>query len=97
MRTLAIALLAGASVLAATGAKAADLTTTTIANPDLVQEARLVCNDYGRCWHEPSDRVIIRRDYYPEDRYYHRYYHRDYGPGFGINAPGVHIGVGPGY
>lgn len=89
MRTLAIAMLAGVSALAATTAARADEITTSG-----VQQVRLVCNDYGRCWHEPSDRVIIRRDYYPEDRYYHRYYHRDYRPGFGINAPGVHIGVG---
>jgi hypothetical protein len=41
--------------------------------------------------------VIIRRDAYPRDRYY---YDRDYyreRPGIGFNAPGVHIGVGPGY
>ncbi len=98
MRTLAIALLAGASALAATGARAADMITTGAANPDLVQQVRLVCNDYGRCWHEPNDRVIIRRDYYPGDRYdRHDYYRdRDYGPGVRFRAPGVDVGVGVG-
>jgi hypothetical protein len=93
MRTFAIALLAGASALAATSVARADEITTM----DGVQQARLVCNDYGRCWHEPSDRVIIHRDVYPRDRYYYGHdYYRDR-PGIGFNAPGVHIGVGPGY
>ena len=99
MKTLAIALLAGASALAATTAARADeITTSGVANPALMQEVRLVCNDYGRCWHEPGERVIIHRDYYPGDRYYrHDYYRdRDYGPGFGFHAPGVNIGVGVG-
>jgi hypothetical protein len=93
MRTLAIALLAGVSALAASGARADEVITTT-PNPDLVQ-VRTVCNEYGRCWHEPGDRVIIRRsyDYYPGDRYEYRRYH-DYGPGVHFRAPGVDVGVG---
>jgi hypothetical protein len=104
MRTLTIALLAGAGALAAaTGAKASDIyTTSEYTNPDLVQQVRLVCDDAGNCYRTRRGARVIVRDsynYMPRDRYYERRsYYRDwdYGPraGVGIRAPGVSVGVG---
>ena len=52
MRTIAIALLAGVGALAASSAaKASDFyTTSEYANPDLVQQVRLICDEDGRCY-----------------------------------------------
>lgn len=104
MRTLTIALLAGVGALAAaSGAKASDIyTSSEYANPDLVQQVRLVCDDSGRCYRKRSGSRVIVRDsynYMPRDRYYERRTYRrhyDDGPGVGIRAPGVSIGVGVG-
>jgi hypothetical protein len=67
----------------------------------------MVCNEFGRCWHEPRRRTVIIDDGYhaPRERYIERRYHRDYhdyhdyhddrpATGFGIHTPGVSIGVG---
>jgi hypothetical protein len=105
MRTAAIALLAGVGALAAAGsAKATDIyTTSEYANPDVVQQVRLVCDDAGRCYRSSrGSRVIIRDSYnsMPRDRYYERRTYRDWddGPraGVGIHTPGVSVGVGVG-
>ena len=105
MRTFAIALLAGVGALAAGGsAKASDLyTTSQYANPDLVQQVRLVCDDTGRCYRSRGGARVIVGDSYnyaPRDRYYyeHRRY-RDWDEphaGVGFRAPGVSVGVGVG-
>jgi hypothetical protein len=104
MRTLTIALLAGVGALAAaSGAKASDIyTSSEYANPDLVQQVRLVCDEDGRCYRTRGGSRVIVRDsynYMPRERYYERRtYHRDWddGPraGVGIRAPGVSVGVG---
>ncbi|TFW61366.1 hypothetical protein CT676_10905 [Bradyrhizobium sp. MOS001] len=106
MRTFMIALLAGVGALAAaSGAKAADIfyTTSEYANPELVQEVRLVCDDAGNCYRTRGGSRVIVRDSYnamPRDRYYERRTYRDWddGPrgGVGIRAPGVSVGVGVG-
>ncbi|MBR0811774.1 MULTISPECIES: hypothetical protein [Bradyrhizobium] len=106
MKTFTIALLAGVGALAATSsAKASDIyTSSEYANPDLVQQVRLVCDDDGRCYRTRGGSRVIVRDsynYMPRDRYYERRtYHRHYddGPraGVGIRAPGVSVGVGVG-
>ena len=104
MRTFTIALLAGVGALAAaTGAKAADVyTTSEYTSPDLVQEVRLVCDDSGNCYRSRGGARVIVRDsynYMPRERYYERRtYHRDWddGPSVGIRAPGVSVGVGVG-
>lgn len=107
MRTFTIALLAGVGALAAaSGAKAADLyTTSEYTSPDLIQEVRLVCDDAGNCYRTRRGARVIVRDSYaamPRDRYYERRTYRDwdydYGPraGFGVRAPGVSVGVGVG-
>jgi hypothetical protein len=105
MRTVTMALLAGVGALAAAGtAKAADIyTTSEYANPELVQQVRLVCDEAGRCYRTHGGaRVIVRDsyDYMPRDRYYERRVYRDRdwddGPraGVGIRAPGVSVGIG---
>ncbi|WLB57251.1 hypothetical protein [Bradyrhizobium japonicum] len=105
MRTFTIALLAGVGALAAaSGAKAADIyTTSEYANPEFVQEVRLVCDDAGNCYRTRGGSRVIVRDSYnamPRDRYYERRTYRDWddGPrgGVGIRAPGVSVGVGVG-
>lgn len=105
MRTFTIALLAGVGALAAaSGAKAADLyTTSEYTSPDLIQEVRLVCDDAGNCYRTHRGARVIVRDSYatmPRERYYERRTYRDrdydYGPraGVGFRAPGVSVGVG---
>jgi hypothetical protein len=108
MRTVTIALLAGVGALAAAGsAKASDFyTTSEYANPELVQQVRLVCDDMGRCYRTHGGARVIARDsynYMPRDRYYERRVYRDRdwddGPraGVGIRAPGVSVGIGNGW
>jgi hypothetical protein len=100
MKGLAIALLAGAAALSAGNARASDVYVSDgYANPDLVQQVRLVCNTHGKCYHTRSGaRVIVRDSYnYYEPRYYERRTHRrDWhdGPHVGIRAPGVSVGIG---
>lgn len=87
MRTFMIALLAGVGALAAaSGAKAADIfyTTSEYANPELVQEVRLVCDDAGNCYRTRGGSRVIVRDSYnamPRDRYYERRTYRDWDDG----------------
>lgn len=106
MRIFTIALLTGVGALAAaTGAKAADIySTSEYTNPELIQQVRLVCDDAGNCYRTRGGSRVIVRDSYatmPRDRYYERRtYRRDWddGPraGVGIRAPGVSVGVGVG-
>ena len=104
MRTLAIALLAGAGALSVgSAAKASDFyTTSEYSNPDLVQQVRMVCDDDGRCYRtRGGSRVIIRDSYNryePRERYRERRVYRDHddGPRVGIRTPGVSVGVGVG-
>ena len=104
MKTLAIALLAGAAALSAGSARASDVYVSDgYANPDLVQQVRLVCDEYGNCYRTRGGARVIVRDSYnyaPRERYYERRTYRDYddGPraGFGIRTPGVSVGVGVG-
>lgn len=97
MRRLTLTFLAGAGALIASSAYAADVVQIGDSSP-LLHQARLVCNDTGRCWHTRGDRdVIIRdREHYYGPRYYG--YDRDYyRPGIGVHGPGFSFGVGPGY
>ena len=104
MKTLAIALLAGAAVLSAGSAKASDIyTTSEYANPDLVQQVRLVCDENGNCYRTRGGARVVVRDSYnyaPRERYYERRTYRDYDDspraGVGIRTPGVSVGVGVG-
>jgi hypothetical protein len=104
MGTFAIALLAGAAALTAGSASASDVYVSEgYANPDLVQQVRLVCDEYGNCYRTRGGARVIVRDSYnyaPRERYYEqRTYRRDYDEpraGVGIRAPGVSVGVGVG-
>jgi hypothetical protein len=104
MKTLAIALLAGAAALSAGSARASDVYVSDgYANPDLVQQVRLVCDENGNCYRTRGGARVIVRDSYnyaPRERYYERRTYRGYddGPraGVGIRAPGVSVGVGVG-
>jgi len=104
MKVLAIALLAGAAALSAGSARASDVYVSDgYANPDLVQQVRLVCDEYGNCYRTRGGARVIVRDSYnyaPRERYYERRTYRDYddGPraGVGIRTPGVSVGVGVG-
>jgi hypothetical protein len=95
MNKLAISLAIGATALVATAASAAPLSRDiSVAPASNIVNVRMVCNENGRCWRERGDRVIIR-DGAPRDRYIERRaYDEDRGPGVGIRAPGVSVGIG---
>ncbi|WGR92180.1 MULTISPECIES: hypothetical protein [unclassified Bradyrhizobium] len=99
MRNLTLAALAGAGALIASGTYAAANEFQIRDNAPLLHQARLVCNDAGRCWHTRHDRVIRGETYYYGPRRYYDYddygyYHR---PGIGVYGPGFSFGIGPGY
>jgi hypothetical protein len=62
-----------------------------------IQNVRMVCDEYGRCWRQRGDRRAIVRESYgydaPRERYIER---RGYGErgGIGFSAPGVSVGIG---
>jgi hypothetical protein len=90
----------GATALFATTATAAPLIVDASVAPDSnIQNVRMVCNEYGRCWREHgSRRVIIRKSYgydRPRERYIERRGYEDRG-GIGFRAPGVSVGIGTG-
>ena len=103
MKKLAVSLLAGAAALvAASSAQAAPLSPATPTLDNGIENVRMVCNEWGRCWREPGRRVIIDNSYNyyePGYRYRRGYYNGYYNPGPGVhfNAPGVSIGIGGGY
>ena len=78
MKTFLIAVAVGATALVASQAQAADtLRTTTEFYADeapVVENVRMVCNEFGRCWHEPRRRTVIIDDSYnaPRERYIER-------------------------
>jgi hypothetical protein len=97
----------GAIAFAASQAQAADtLRTTTEFRADetpVVEDVRMVCDEFGRCWREPRRRTVIIDDSYnaPRERYIERRYYNDRpyhndrpAAGVGIHAPGVSVGVG---
>jgi hypothetical protein len=110
VKTFLISVTVGATALMASQAMAADtLSTTTEFYADeapVVENVRMVCDEFGRCWREPGRRTVIIDDSYnaPRERYIERRYYDDgrryYDDrprgGVGIHAPGVSIGVGVG-
>ena len=101
MKTLAIHLAAGAGALLVTAASAAPLSPNVAVAPDSnIQNVRMVCNEAGQCWRERGERRVIIREH--SDSYGYaprreRYIERrgyDEGPGIGIRAPGVSVGIG---
>jgi hypothetical protein len=102
MNKLAISLAVGATALLASAASAAPLSADLSVVPaSNVQNVRMVCDEYGRCWREHGERRVIigePRDsygYVPRERYIDRRgYDEDRGPGIGFRAPGVSVGIG---
>lgn len=94
MKKLLISAAVGASALLASNAQAADNLTNSEFYTDqtpVVQDVRMVCDEFDRCWREPRRRtVIIERDNYaprqryieyneaPRERYRERYIERRY-------------------
>jgi hypothetical protein len=99
MKTLIIALAAGASALLATAASAAPLSADASAVPESnIQNVRMVCNEEGRCWRERGERRVIIRErdsygYAPRERYIERRGYEERG-GIGFRTPGVSVGIG---
>src|SRR5689334_8875836 len=100
MNKIAISFALGASALLVTAATAAPLAVNRLAAPDgNVQNVRMVCDEYGRCWRQRSERRVIIRESYgndvPRERYVQRRGYEERG-GIGISAPGVSVGIGTG-
>lgn len=101
MKNVIVSLAIGAGALFASGANAAPLSNGVSIMPENgIENVRLVCDDYGRCYRTRGGRrVIIQRDYgdsynyAPRERYEGRGY---YDGGYYDNGPRVGIGVGPG-
>jgi hypothetical protein len=101
MKTLVVSLAIGAGALFSTGASAAPLSFVPSASADTgIENVRLVCDDYGRCYRTRGGRrVVIQQEYgdsynyAPRERYIERRGYYD--GGYYDNAPGVGIGVGP--
>ena len=99
MNKLAISLAVGAAALLATAASAAPLSVVSAMPDSNIQNVRMICNEDGRCWRQRGERRVIIRDSYdyaPRERYIERRGYEERGPGIGIRAPGVSIGIGGG-
>ena len=104
MKTLLFSLAIGAGALMSSGANAAPLTISPSMQPDTaIEQVRLVCDDYGRCYRTRGGRrVVIQQDYgdsynyVPRERYVERRGYYDGGYGYYNSGPSVGIGVGPG-
>ena len=101
MKSLAIYLAAGASALFVTAVSAAPLSPNAASAPESnIQNVRMVCNEAGQCWREGGQRRVIIREqsdsygYAPRRERYIERRGYDEGPGIGIRAPGVSVGIG---
>ena len=108
MSKLIIALVAGASTLFAGSAIAAPLNPTTTRIDNGIENVRMVCDQFGRCWRERGQRRMMRQESYGYDRgygydqgrphynSYNSYDSYNSAPGIGIQVPGLSIGMGGG-
>lgn len=95
MNKVFISLALGAGALFATSASAAPLSNGIAAMPDNgIENVRMVCDEYGRCWRQRGQRRVIvdSYNYAPRERYRRGYYDG----GYYNSGPSVGIGVGPG-
>lgn len=95
MRTIAFAAFA-ATVMAASAASAAPLNAPQIGSAELanIDQVRLVCSEYGRCYRTRGPRYV-QRDYGGDDRYVVRRSYGSYGgPGYHDRGDGYY-GGGP--
>lgn len=112
MKNIIVSLAIGAGAFLSSGANAAPLSVSPSVLPDSgIENVRLVCDDYGRCYRTRSGRrVVIQQgyddsyNYVPRTRYIERrgYYDGGYydtgpsvGVGFGPGGVGIGVGVGP--
>jgi hypothetical protein len=98
MTKLKLTLLAAAAIgaISISSASAMPLNDVSAApGASLVQEVRVVCNDYGRCYNTRRARSVRSRaqhnEYYDGRPVYGYYGDR----GYGYGGPGVAIGIGP--
>ncbi len=106
MKNVVISLAIGVGALLSSGANAAPLAVNPSMLPDNgVENVRLVCDQFGRCYRTRGGRrVVIERDYgdsynyAPRERYIERRGYYDSGPsvGIGVGPGGVGVGVGVG-
>lgn len=102
MKNVFVSVAIGVGALLSSGANAAPLMVSPSMLPENgVEQVRLVCDDYGRCYRTRGGRrVIIRQgygdgyNYAPRERYIERRGYYD--GGYYGNGPSVGIGVGPG-
>jgi hypothetical protein len=106
MKNIVISVALGASaIFASSAADAAPVTKGLAMLPDnSIENVRLVCDEFGRCYRTRGGRrVIIQRGYGDSYGYapgYHGgpgYYGGGYGPGYygGGYGPSVGVGIGP--
>ena len=97
-KVLIAAVALGTSALFATAASAAPLSNGIAAMPDNnIENVRLVCDEYGRCFRQRGPRRVVVEDSYnyaPRERYIERRGYYD--GGYYNSGPSVGIGVGPG-
>ena len=100
MKNLVLSLAVSLGAALSSGANAAPLSISPSALSDnRIENVRMVCDQYGRCYRTGGRRVVIQRDYgdsydyAPRERYIER---RGYYDGGYDNGPSVGIGVGPG-
>ncbi len=97
MKTIALGTVAAA--LLASAASAAPLNANGIGNVEAsnVEQVRLVCNEYGRCWRTRGPRYIQR--YYGDDDAYvvRRSYNYYGGPGYYDRGYGYYGGPSIGF
>ena len=111
MKNVIISLALGAGALFASAATAAPLSSGAMMLPDgAIENVRLVCDEYGRCYRTRGGRrVVIQQEYgdsynyVPRDRYIERrgydgggYYNDGHSVGIGVGPGGVGVGVGVG-
>ncbi len=103
MNKLAASLAVGAATLFVSTADAAPLMPTAPAIDNGVENVRLVCNEWGRCWRVRGPRYGYGYGYrgsygYAPDYGYGYGYRRPYynRPGVYFGAPGVSFGFGVG-
>ncbi|MEA2862428.1 MAG: hypothetical protein QOC84_384 [Bradyrhizobium sp.] len=88
--------IAGATMLLASAASAAPLSPAAVGTSEAsnIDQVRMVCNQYGRCWRSRGPRYVYRG--YDDDGYAPRRSYGYYGgPGYGPGYGGGYYGGGP--
>ena len=107
MKTLLFSV-AGATMLLASAASAAPLSPAAVGTSEAsnIDQVRMVCNEYGRCWRSRGPRVVYRGGY--DDGYYAprrsygyygggpAYYGSGYGGGYYGGGPSIGFSIGGG-